>query len=87
LETLQQRWDRIAELQCDADTIMDYYVGMVPELLENLTPQERHRVYRMLRLEVLAYPDGSLEMTGLVGQELGLCGGETSSRRSCSLSR
>jgi site-specific DNA recombinase len=87
LEILQRRWERIAELQFDADTIMNYYAGMVPKLLENLTPQERHRVYRMLQLKVLAYPDGSLEMTGLVGQERGLCGDETSSRRRCSSSR
>jgi hypothetical protein len=87
LEMLQRRTDRIAELQCDADSIMDYYAGMVPEGLENLTPQERHRVYGMLRLEVLAYPDGSLKMSGLVGQERQLCGGETSSRPRCSSSR
>jgi hypothetical protein len=85
LELLQRRWER-AELQCDADTIMDHFAGMVPEALENLTPQERHRVYKMLRLEVLSYPDGSLEITGLVGQELGPCENETSSSRRCSSS-
>jgi hypothetical protein len=87
LEILQRRWDRVVELQSDADTIMDYYVGMVPETLENLTPQERHRVYRMLRLEVLSFPDGSLRIAGLVGQEGEFCGDETSSRRNCSSSR
>jgi hypothetical protein len=87
LEILQRRWDRVVELQSDADTIMDYYAGMVPETLENLTPQERHRVYRMLRLEVLSFPDGSLRIAGLVGQEGEFCGDETSSRRNCSSSR
>lgn len=87
LELLQRRWYRIAELQCEADTIMAHYAGMVPEALENLTPQERHHVYKMLRLEALSYPDGILEITGLVGQERGPCENETSSRRRCSSSR
>jgi hypothetical protein len=40
----------------------------VPEALDALTAEERHRIYKMLRLEVLAHPDTSLEVSGaLVG--------------------
>ena len=46
---------------------------MVPEALDDLTPEEHHRVYRMLRLKVLVRPDGTLEGSGTLGsgQELG----------------
>ena len=33
---------------------------MVPEALDTLSAEERHQVYKMLRLRVFAYPDGSL---------------------------
>jgi hypothetical protein len=40
----------------------------VPEALDALTAEERHRIYKMLWLEVLAHPDTSLEVSGaLVG--------------------
>jgi len=51
---------------------MEHYAGIVPESLDNLSSEERHQIYKMLRIEVLAYPDKSLEVSGsLVG------GGET----------
>ena len=41
---------------------------MVPESLDNPSPEERHQIYKMLRIEVLAYPYKSLEVSGtLVG--------------------
>jgi hypothetical protein len=47
---------------------MEHYAGIVPESLDNLSPEERHQIYKMLRIEVLAYPDKSLEVSGsLVG--------------------
>ena len=47
---------------------MEHYAGIVPESLDNLSPEERRQIYKMLRIEVLAYPDKSLEVSGsLVG--------------------
>jgi hypothetical protein len=37
---------------------------MAPEALEALSAEERHRLYRMLRLRVVANPDRSIEVTG-----------------------
>jgi Glutathione S-transferase, C-terminal domain len=37
---------------------------MVPEALDGLTPEERHRVYKMMRLKVTIYADGLAEVTG-----------------------
>jgi hypothetical protein len=42
----------------------------VPEELGRLKPEERRRVYGLLRLEVLALPDGTLEARGILGENL-----------------
>jgi hypothetical protein len=40
------------------------------EELERLKPEERRRVYRILRPEVSARPDGTLEARGILGENL-----------------
>jgi hypothetical protein len=40
------------------------YAGMMPDALADLTPEERHHVYKMLRLNVLAYPVETLAVSG-----------------------
>ncbi len=55
------------ELERDRDALMERYAGAVPEALENLTPEKRHRVYEMLRLKVLAYPGSGLGVSGVPG--------------------
>ena len=39
---------------------------MLPEALDELTGEERHQVYRMLRLQVFVYPNGDLEVRGVL---------------------
>ena len=39
----------------------------MPEDLERLGPEERQRIYGMLRLEVLVQPEGTLEVRGILG--------------------
>ena len=46
------------------DALMREYAGAVPEALSDLPPEERHRVYRMMRLEVALAPNGDIEMRG-----------------------
>jgi hypothetical protein len=36
--------------------------------LENLAPEERHRIYKLLRLGVRFRPDWPLEITGIFAQ-------------------
>jgi hypothetical protein len=43
---------------------MESYAGMVGETLEDLAPEERHRIYKLLRLGVRFRPDWPLEITG-----------------------
>ena len=40
---------------------------MTPDALDALEPEERHQVYKMLRLTVEVCADGSLEVSGVLG--------------------
>ncbi len=42
---------------------------MMPETLDGLASEERHRVYKMLRLTVVARLDGTLEVNGILGRQ------------------
>jgi site-specific DNA recombinase len=70
LEAIRRRAERLAGLEHDRDALMEFYAGAVPEDLERLGPEERRRIYGMLRLEVLARPDGTLEARGILGESL-----------------
>jgi site-specific DNA recombinase len=71
LATLEDRRTRIKDLEQDAATLLESYAGMVPEALGNLDAKERNHVYKVLRLKVSAYHDGTLEVNGTFGD--GIC--------------
>jgi len=73
LAILNESRQRLEELERDGEALMERYAGAVPEVLENLTPEERHRGYKMLRLKVLAYPDFRLEVNGVLGSAQEVC--------------
>jgi hypothetical protein len=50
-------------LERDKGTLMESYAGMVGEVLGDLAPEERYRIYKLLRLGVLFRPDWPLEIT------------------------
>ncbi len=61
------RGEALARLEHDGDALMESYAGMVGEkTLEDLAPQERHRIYKLLRLGVRFRPEWPLEITGVV---------------------
>jgi hypothetical protein len=66
LENLQLRRARLEDLERDRETLLREYAGMVPEELDELTGEERHQVYRMLRLQVFVYPNGDLDVRGML---------------------
>ncbi len=47
---------------------MESYAGMVSDTLEDLVPEERHRIYKLLRLGVRFRPDWPLRITGIFAQ-------------------
>jgi flagellar motility protein MotE (MotC chaperone) len=66
LDALSSRQEHVERLEKDADVILEHYAGMAPGALDNLTSEERHRIYKMLRLKVLLHADGSTEITGVL---------------------
>jgi hypothetical protein len=76
LEALDER-DKVA--------VMEPYAGMVPEELHNLTSEERHQIYKMLRLQVTVGPDMPREVSKAFGGDLNSCELESPSRRASTL--
>src|SRR5215211_1889687 len=72
LEAAQAKGEALQRLEHDRDALMETYAGMVREVLEDLAPEERYRIYKLLRLGVSFRPDWPLEITGVfaeVGEE------------------
>ena len=69
LETVRNREEHIAQLEADRDWLLEYYTMMAPVALDCLAPEERRRLYGMLRLELTLAPDGSAELHGVAFAE------------------
>jgi site-specific DNA recombinase len=79
LETIRNQRERLAELEADRDALLASLMDIAPVALDSLTPEERHRFYRMLGLRVIAYPDRALEVE--FGDGLSFCETETAQVR------
>jgi len=65
LEVLEGKRDELRELERDAAALLEDYEETVPERLENLTPEGRHHVYKVLQLRCLLRPEEPPELTGV----------------------
>jgi site-specific DNA recombinase len=64
LEAIQRRAEHLERLVQNRNVLLEEYAGAVPEALGALPPEERHRVYRILRLRAVLASCGDLEMSG-----------------------
>jgi hypothetical protein len=55
---MDAREERAKELEADRDALVASYAEMVPEALDELSGEERSRVYQILQLEVAPDPEG-----------------------------
>jgi hypothetical protein len=69
LDAVLRRKEKIATLERDAEELLETYAEAVPERLRELGPDERRRVYVLLRAK--ARCDGGLEVSGVLGAALG----------------
>jgi hypothetical protein len=76
LRALQSRQVQIRQLEENKQALLERYAGLLPDAVEALDSAERHRVYKMPRVEDAVSMDGSLEVSGDV---MGVCEVETSS--------
>ncbi len=65
LDAKASRSERVAAIEKDAEAVIRDYAGLMPEALGALAPEDRHRVYKMLRLKVRLFADDSMEITGV----------------------
>jgi site-specific DNA recombinase len=64
LQATQRRAEHLEHLEQNRNVLLQEYAGAVPEVLDALAPEERHRVYRIMRLRVVLAPSGDLEISG-----------------------
>ena len=55
-------------MEQERDALLESYAASVWEALENLSPEERHRGYKLLRLDVRFRPDWPLEISGILAE-------------------
>jgi hypothetical protein len=68
---IRDRTAHIERLEHDRDALLSYYSRLVVEWLDELEPEERNRIYRMLGLTVLVHEDNMLEAKWAFAE--GLC--------------
>ena len=66
LAAVEGRKERLERAERDRDAVLEHHARFVPAALDALSPEERHQLYKLLRLEVLGYPDKSLEVSGAI---------------------
>jgi hypothetical protein len=82
LAALRDKEERVGELERDRDTLLDSLEAMAPEVLDSLTPPERHQWYKLLRLRASIRMDGSVEVSWAgAPQETAVCEMATLPRR------
>src|SRR5215204_1657013 len=67
LRAVRARREVLENLERDKDALLASYANMTPAALDALSPEERHQIYKMLRITVEVSPDGSLNVTGVLG--------------------
>ena len=63
LAALRDHEKRVLELERDRDALLDSMEAAAPEMLDSLTPKQRHQWYKLLRLVVEIKKDGTLEIS------------------------
>jgi septal ring factor EnvC (AmiA/AmiB activator) len=80
LMALEARKEQLEDPERDRDALMKRYAGMVPETLDALVPEDRHRIYKLLKLSVNLSTEVELELSGALRDVGEICETETLSR-------
>jgi hypothetical protein len=73
LEGLRHRREHLDSLERNKESVLENYAALAPKALHSLTPEERHRLYKMLKLRVNIDLDGALEVGGALVDDLAVC--------------
>ncbi len=61
LAALKDQGERIEAMERDKEAVLTHYAALSPVMLDELGPEERHRLYRILKLKVTLRPDAPPE--------------------------
>jgi hypothetical protein len=64
LQALQRHTEHLAQLERDRNSLLETYADLMPEAIDAMGPEECHRVYRIIGLEVLLAPESSFKLSG-----------------------
>jgi hypothetical protein len=78
LESIKCRREHLEKLERDKEALLETYPALTPEAVESLTPEERQKLYKMLRLRAIVNLDGTIEVRGMVVDNLDVCNVEVS---------
>ena len=56
LRTLEARTEHLVQLERDRDSLLENYADLLPEAIDALGSEERHRAYRMIGMEAHREP-------------------------------
>jgi site-specific DNA recombinase len=62
LKDLRRHNERVEQMEQDRDAVLEHYAFLAPELLDSLTSEKRHHLYKMLKLKVWLAKSGDLEI-------------------------
>jgi hypothetical protein len=59
---LRHHAERVEQMERDRDAVLDHYATLTPDALDSLTSDERHHLFKMLRLKIWLANSGDLEI-------------------------
>ena len=72
LEDLRGRREELERLKGDRDAVLESYADLTVGALDALSPEQRNRLYKMLKLNVVLRDDGTPEVRGALHGSLGI---------------
>jgi hypothetical protein len=69
LRALRNHEELVCKLEADRATLLESLVGVAQDALDSLMGEERHHVYRMLKLGAIVGPGEVLEVSGAFGEK------------------
>jgi len=67
LESISLRRQRLEELERNADDFVRQYAAIMPEVLDTISPEERHQIYKTLKMKVLVSTEGTVTVELICG--------------------
>lgn len=64
IRALRDKSERIQEMGRNKDALLERLIEITPRRLDEIGPEERHRIYRMIGIKVTSAKDGALTATG-----------------------